>query len=59
MPKFEVTFQTVIEVTRIYEDCEDEDQAREYARMDAEDGQIGGFHDRQPIGGDVMSSRQI
>ena len=55
---FEVTFQSVIEVTRTYQ-ADDEDEAKDLAQMDAEDGQVGGFHERQSLGGQVVSSREI
>ena len=61
MTKFEITFQSVIQVTRTYEveDGEDEDYAKSLAQMDAEDGQIGHFHERHCVGGDVIESRQL
>lgn len=58
VPKFEITFQSLIEVKRTYE-CDDKDQAREYGQMDAEDGQIGDFYSRNCVSGEVTECAEI
>ena len=58
MAVFKVTFQSVIQVTRTY-DVDDEEEARQMGNMDAEDGQVGHFHERHAVSGEVTECVEI